>query len=191
MGACTDAFTFELSRGMGDKPPRRGVFVISNVDKWQQKTLQGLLWIDGWIDRFAGLCFKTTSCGLSCSETGALIVAITQGSLGGCVIPDSILFLFTQTAQVAWPLAITVSMINRDETCAFVTPPSPSCCEHIDLKAMGGSLIRLMSQGVTAFAKYWTVLVSLLSPSIVALLSHEGLKQECDVCGSLIKHARP
>lgn len=123
MGACTDAFTFELSHVTGDKPPRREVFVISNVDKWQQ-ILQGLLWIDGWINRFAGLCFKTTSCALSCSETGALIFAITQGSLGGLILKLCNPFCFCLRRLHKRPYRWqSLAIINRDETCAFVTLP--------------------------------------------------------------------
>lgn len=34
--SCADGFTFELSHYIGDKPPIREAFVISNMDKWQK-----------------------------------------------------------------------------------------------------------------------------------------------------------
>lgn len=38
--SCADGFTFELCHYMGDKPPIREAFVISNVDKWQSRIKQ-------------------------------------------------------------------------------------------------------------------------------------------------------
>lgn len=62
LGGCVVGFTFELCHGRGDKPPRREAFVVSNMDKWQQRIKQALGWMDGWRDRCTGLCFTTTSC---------------------------------------------------------------------------------------------------------------------------------
>lgn len=79
-----DGFTFELCHGRGDKPPRREAFVVSNMDKWQQRIKQepgG--WRDGGIDAPACALKPLHVPHLSCSETGAVIVVITLGPLGG------------------------------------------------------------------------------------------------------------